>query len=176
MCLRRDGEPDQEQLTLFADRTSAATMRANQLRLYSSSIAYVLLHALRRLGLAGTELARAQCQTIRLTLLKIGARVRITVRKVWLACTPPSSPCRCAVNAHAPHRHRGSLSQRTAAGVRRRRAARRVVGQSTPETTSRDPAPSRDTPDDHSTPLSSPVPASTRPTSLVNHHVVRNTG
>ena len=74
-----------EQLMLFADRTSTATMRANQLRLYASSIAYVLLHALRRLGLAGTELARAQCQTIRLTLLKIGARVRITVRKVWLA-------------------------------------------------------------------------------------------
>jgi len=74
-----------EQLMLFADRTSTATMRANQLRLYASSIAYVLLHALRRLGLAGTELARAQCQTIRLTLLKIGARVRLTVRKVWLA-------------------------------------------------------------------------------------------
>ena len=70
---------------LFADRTSAATMRANQLRLYVSSLAYVLLHALRRLGLAGTALARAQCHTIRLTLLKIGARVRITVRKVWLA-------------------------------------------------------------------------------------------
>ena len=75
----------EQQLMLFADRTSAATMRANQLRLYCSSIAYVLLHALRRLGLVGTALARAQCQTIRLTLLRIGARVRITVRKVWLA-------------------------------------------------------------------------------------------
>ena len=75
----------EQQLMLFADRTSAATMRANQLRLYVSSLAYVLLHALRRLGLAGTALARAQCQTIRLTLLKIGARVTITVRKVWLA-------------------------------------------------------------------------------------------
>ena len=74
-----------EQLMLFADRTSTATMRANQLRLYCSSNAYVLLHALRRLGLAGTELARAHCQTIRLTLMKIGARVHITVRKVWLA-------------------------------------------------------------------------------------------
>jgi hypothetical protein len=60
-------------------------MRANQLRLYFSSIAYVLLHALRRLALAGTALAYAQCQTIRLTLLKIGARVRVTTRKVWLA-------------------------------------------------------------------------------------------
>ena len=65
---------------LFADRTSAATRRANQLRLYSSSAAYVLLAALRRLGLAGTALARAECTTIRLTPLKIGARIRITVR------------------------------------------------------------------------------------------------
>lgn len=75
----------EQQLMLFADRTSAATMRANQLRLYFSSLGYVLLHALRRLGLAGTTLARAQCQTIRLTVLKIGARVRVTTRKVWLA-------------------------------------------------------------------------------------------
>jgi hypothetical protein len=74
----------EQQLHLFADRTSAATMRANQVRLYFSSIAYVLLEALRRLGLAGTELAEAQCQTIRLKLLKIGALVRVTVRKVWV--------------------------------------------------------------------------------------------
>ena len=59
-------------------------MRANQVRLFCSSIAYVLLKALRRLGLAGTELAEAQCQTIRLKLLKIGALVRVTVRKVWV--------------------------------------------------------------------------------------------
>jgi len=75
----------EQQLMLFADRTSAATMRANQLRLYFSSVAYLLLHALRRLALVGTALAHAQCQTIRLTLLKIGARIRITVRHVWLA-------------------------------------------------------------------------------------------
>lgn len=75
----------EQQLMLFADRTSAATLRANQLRLYFSSIAYVLVHALRRLALAGTTLARAQVTTIRLTLLKIGARVRVTTRKVWLA-------------------------------------------------------------------------------------------
>jgi hypothetical protein len=74
----------EQQLHLFADRTSAQTMRANQLRLFCSSIAYVLLEALRRLGLAGTELAGAQCQTIRLKLLKIGALVRVTVRKVWV--------------------------------------------------------------------------------------------
>lgn len=73
----------EQQLHLFADRTSVRTMRANQVRLFCSSIAYVLLEALRRLGLAGTELAEAQCQTIRLKLLKIGALVRVTVRKVW---------------------------------------------------------------------------------------------
>ncbi len=74
----------EQQLHLFADRTSAQTMRANQVRLFFSSIAYVLLEALRRLGLAGTELARAQCQTIRSKLLKVGALVRVTVRKVWV--------------------------------------------------------------------------------------------
>jgi Transposase DDE domain group 1 len=74
----------EQQLHLFADRTSASTMRANQVRLFCSSIAYVLLEALRRLGLAGTELAGAQCLTIRLKLLKIGALVRVTVRKVWV--------------------------------------------------------------------------------------------
>jgi Transposase DDE domain group 1 len=74
----------EQQLHLFADRTSAQTMRANQIRLFFSSIAYVLLDALRRLGLSGTEMARAQCQTIRLKLLKIGALVQVTVRKVWV--------------------------------------------------------------------------------------------
>ncbi|AGA25597.1 IS1380 family transposase [Singulisphaera acidiphila] len=74
----------EQQLHLFADRTSAHTMRANQIRLFFSSIAYVLLEALRRLGLAGTAMAEAQCQTIRLKLLKIGALVRVTVRKVWV--------------------------------------------------------------------------------------------
>lgn len=74
-----------EQLSLFADRVSAETMRANQLRLYFSAAAYVLMHGLRRLGLKGTELARAQATTIRLRLLKIGARVRVTTRKVWVS-------------------------------------------------------------------------------------------
>jgi hypothetical protein len=74
----------EQQLHLFADRTSAATMRANQIRLFFSSVAYTLLNALRRLGLAGTEMAEAQCQTIRLKLLKIGALVRVTVRRVWV--------------------------------------------------------------------------------------------
>ena len=75
----------EQQLMLFADRTSANDMRANQIRLYLSSIAYVLLSAMRRIGLAGTSLQRAQCSTIRLKLLKIGALVRITVRKVWFS-------------------------------------------------------------------------------------------
>ncbi len=75
----------EQQLYLFADRTSTGKMRANQLRLYFSSIAYLLLQALRRLGLKGTQMATAQCQTIRLKLLKIGAQVRVTVRKIWVS-------------------------------------------------------------------------------------------
>jgi hypothetical protein len=80
----------EQQLYLFADRTSAATMRANQIRLWFSSIAYVLLQSLRRLGLKGTALARAQCHTIRLKLLKIGAQIRVTVRKVWVSLASSS--------------------------------------------------------------------------------------
>ena len=74
-----------EQLSLFAGRVSTETLRANQLRLYFSAMAYVLMHGLRRLGLKGTELERAQATTIRLRLLKIGAQIRITARKVWLS-------------------------------------------------------------------------------------------
>ena len=59
-------------------------MRSNQLRLWLSSVAYVLLSELRRVGLQGTELARAQCSTIRNKLLKIGALVSVTVRRVWI--------------------------------------------------------------------------------------------
>lgn len=86
-CARGDMENriKEQQLYLFADRTSAATMRANQIRLWFSSIAYVLLQTLRRLGLKGTALAQAQCHTIRLKLLKIGAQIRVTVRKVWVS-------------------------------------------------------------------------------------------
>jgi hypothetical protein len=74
-----------EQLMLFADRTSTAFLRSNQIRLYFSSIAYLLMEALRRLGLKGTELAQAQATRIRLKVLKIGALIRVTVRKVWIA-------------------------------------------------------------------------------------------
>lgn len=75
----------EQQLALFADRTSTHQMRSNQVRLYFSSIAYSLLEALRRLGLAGTEMARAQCQTMRVGLLKMGAQVRVTVRRIWIS-------------------------------------------------------------------------------------------
>ena len=75
----------EQQLHLFADRTSCHEMRANQLRLWFSSVAYVLMETLRRLGLTGTQMARAQCQTIRLKLLKIGAQIRVTSRKVWIS-------------------------------------------------------------------------------------------
>ena len=86
-CARSEMENriKEQQLYLFADRTSAATMRANQLRLWFSSVAYTLLTALRRLGLKGTPLAQAQCHTIRLKLLKLGAQIKVTVRKVWVS-------------------------------------------------------------------------------------------
>lgn len=73
------------QLELFADRTSCHSFRANQLRLWFASFAYVLVEALRRLGLKGTELAVATAGTIRLKLLKIGAVITISVRRVKLA-------------------------------------------------------------------------------------------
>jgi len=86
-CARGDMENriKECQLDLYADRTSAATMRANQLRLWFASFAYVLLCALRRIGLAHTRLAVATCGTIRLKLLKIGAQVRVSVRRVKIA-------------------------------------------------------------------------------------------
>ncbi len=72
----------EQQLYLFADRTSSETMRANQLRLWFSSVAYVLLNELRQVGLCSTEFARAQCHTIRNKLLKIGGQIRISVRRI----------------------------------------------------------------------------------------------
>jgi hypothetical protein len=86
-CARGDMENriKECQLDLFADRTSAATMRANQLRLWFASMTYVLLCALRRLALQHTQFAKATCGTIRLKLLKIGALVRTSVRRVTFA-------------------------------------------------------------------------------------------
>jgi DDE family transposase len=91
-CARGDMENRiKEQFTLFADRVSAETLRANQLRLYFSALAYLLVCGLRRLGLKATELATAQTATIRLRLLKIGALVRVTVRRICISL-PRSYP------------------------------------------------------------------------------------
>lgn len=86
-CARGDMENriKEQQLALFADRTSTHEMRSNQLRLYFSSFAYVLMQTLRRLGLEGTAMARAQCDTLRLKLFKIGAHIHISVRRVRVA-------------------------------------------------------------------------------------------
>ena len=85
-CARGDMENRiKEQFSLFADRVSTETMRANQMRLYLSTMAYVLVSGLRHLGLKATELAEAQVSTIRTKLLKIGAQIRVTVRKVWVS-------------------------------------------------------------------------------------------
>jgi len=83
-CARGDMENriKEQQLDLFADRTSTQTMRANQLRLFFSSMAYVLLTELRRIGLAGTEWECIQPGTLRLRLLKVAAVVRVSVRRI----------------------------------------------------------------------------------------------
>lgn len=72
----------EQQLELFADRTSTHFLKSNQLRLWMSSVAYVLMNELRRLALAETDMAQSQCKTIRLKLLKIGAQIQVTVRRV----------------------------------------------------------------------------------------------
>jgi hypothetical protein len=86
-CGRGDMENriKEQQLTLFADRVSCATMRANQVRLCLATVAYIVMRALRQFGLAETEMAQAQCDTMRVRLLKIGAVIRVTVRRIWLA-------------------------------------------------------------------------------------------
>jgi len=75
----------EQQLYLFADRVSATSLRANQLRLYQAAAAYQLIHALRRLGLKDTPLEQAQAPTIRQKLLKIGTQIRVSTRRVWLS-------------------------------------------------------------------------------------------
>jgi len=94
-CARGDMENriKEQQSMLFADRTSTHFLRSNQIRLWFSSLAYVLMSALRRTALHGTPLAHAQCDRIRLTLLKIGAQIRVTVRKVWVSLSE-STPYR----------------------------------------------------------------------------------
>ncbi|HKM70854.1 MAG TPA: IS1380 family transposase [Stellaceae bacterium] len=100
------------QLDLYADRTSTNTMRANQLRLWFASMAYVLLCALRRIGFSHSRFANASCGTIRLKLLKIGALVRISVRRVKIAmassCPAASDWAEAARRLAAAARARGS--------------------------------------------------------------------
>ena len=83
-CARGDMENriKEQQMGMFADRTSTHTIRANQLRLWLSSLAYVLVSELRRVGLKATALASAQSWTIRERLFKIGATVTISVRRI----------------------------------------------------------------------------------------------
>jgi hypothetical protein len=113
-CARGDMENriKECQLDLYADRTSTATLRANQLRLWFASMAYVLLCALRRIGLQNTPLARASCGTIRLKLLKIGALVTISVRRIKIAmasgCPAAANWGRAALRLNAAARARGS--------------------------------------------------------------------
>ena len=113
-CARGDMENriKECQLDLYADRTSTATMRANQLRLWFASMAYVLICAVRRIGLDHTPFAKASCGTIRLKLLKIGALVRISVRRIKVAmassCTVAGAWGTAAARLNAAALARGS--------------------------------------------------------------------
>jgi hypothetical protein len=113
-CARGDMENriKECQLDLYADRTSTATMRANQLRLWFASMAYVLMCAVRRIGLDHTPFAKASCGTIRLKLLKIGALVRISARRIKVAmassCTVAGTWGTAAARLNAAARARGS--------------------------------------------------------------------
>jgi hypothetical protein len=113
-CARGDMENriKECQLDLYADRTSTATMRANQLRLWLASMAYVLLCAVRRVGLHHTPFANATCGTIRLKLLKIGALVRVSVRRIKIAmassCPAAQIWGRAAVRLNTAASARGS--------------------------------------------------------------------
>jgi hypothetical protein len=100
-CARGDMENRiKEQYSLFAGRVSAATLRANQLRLYLSAAAYVLMSAFRRLALSGSAWARAQCETIRSQLLRIGAQVRVTARTIWISIASSYPHWRAFAHAH----------------------------------------------------------------------------
>ena len=138
-CARGDMENriKECQLDLYADRTSTATMRANQLRLWFYSMAYVLLCALRRIGLHDTDFAQATCGTIRLKLLKIGALVRISVRRIKIAM---ASACPAARDwprrnpaCHCRHRPRLAGTYPTEWWLRPVMSAARVGEQSAVE-------------------------------------------
>ena len=121
------------QLDLFADRTSAATMRANQLRLWFASMAYVLLCALRRIGLANTRLANATCATIRLKLFKIGALVRVSVRRIRLAMASASLPARLEARVRGDRRRTLTQTRQRTAYIRTFDAARSGCPQTCPD-------------------------------------------
>src|ERR1700741_3272244 len=112
------------QLDLYADRTSAHTMRANQLRLWFASIAYVLISALRRIGLAHTPIPRAAGATTRLKLLEIGALVRTSVRRIKLAM-PSAFPYQAEYRAA----HAALTAAATALRDRKRRQDNPAVNQ-----------------------------------------------
>src|SRR6202049_498823 len=119
-CARGDMENriKECQLDLYADRTSTATMRAHQLRLWFASMAYVLLCAFRRIGLHHTPFPAASCGTIRLKLLKIGALVRISVRRIKIAMASGCPAARiwgcAAVRLAAAANARGSPARHAA--------------------------------------------------------------
>jgi hypothetical protein len=119
-CQRGDMENriKEQQLHLFANRTSCSKMRANELRLWLSSVAYTLMIAMRRNGLQDTDLAKAQPETIRLKLLKIGAQVRVTVRKVWVAM---AEGCPYKDVFRAAYQNLRRFADRTSRQVRRAR-------------------------------------------------------
>jgi hypothetical protein len=123
------------QLDLYADRTSTATMRANQLRLWFASMAYVLMCAVRRIGLDRTPFAKASCATIRLKLVKIGALVRISVRRIKVAmassCTVASTWGTAAARLNAAAQARGSPCLTRDAASAKRHPAPRPTGTET---------------------------------------------
>jgi hypothetical protein len=108
------------QLDLYADRTSTATMRANQLRLWFASMAYELLCALRQIGLPHTRFDKASCGTIRLKLMKIGALLRIGVRRIKIAIASGCPP-------RSGARPRSASTPRPARAAYSRGAARRAI-------------------------------------------------
>ena len=105
------------QLNPFACRASAATMRANPLRLWFASMAYVLLCALRRIGLAHTQFAEATCGTLRLALIKTGAQVRRSVRGIKVPCLGKPVPRRVRPRPCAIGRRCGTLTTQTPQGA-----------------------------------------------------------
>ena len=140
-CAREDMENriKEQQLDLFVDRTSTATMAANQLRLYFSSFAYVLLAAVRRLALEDTSKARFQCGTLRLRFLKIAARIRITHRRIWIHLSNAFPWQNDYAQALANLQRKPSITRRPEAGPESRHHNTAPRIDSTPECARRPP-------------------------------------